>query len=95
MIWKLFLFCLFAVLTACSDESPFEAMEEDLQDAEACANSMAYAASHSSSSMSIYDQCLYNYSENYDFRNSWMLRNTLQPGSLLIPICCFPKQNKA
>ncbi len=61
MIWKLFLFCLFAVLTACSDESPFEAMEEDLQDAEACANSMAYAASHSSSSMSIYDQCLYNY----------------------------------
>ena len=57
MIWKLFLFGLFAVLTACSDESPFEAMEEDLQEAE----DMAYAASHSSSSMSIYNQCLYGY----------------------------------
>lgn len=57
MIQKLLIFVVFAFFVACSDENPFEAMEDDLQDAE----DMAYIASHSSSSMDVYVQCVYGY----------------------------------
>ena len=63
MIQKLLIFAVFAFFVACSDENPFEAMEDDLHEVEADAYSDAYAdrIKASSSSMSMYDQCMYGY----------------------------------
>lgn len=63
MIQKLLIFAVFAFFVACSDENPFEAMEDDLHEVEADAYYDAYAdkIKASSSSMSMYDQCMYGY----------------------------------
>ena len=80
MIQKLLIFAVFAFFVACSDENPFEAMEDDLHEVEADAYSDAYAdkIKASSSSMSMYDQCMYGYytasycCTNYGYRCSYV-----------------------